>query len=203
MGLTFGNEFTLSPEELTRVIDALGNSYHPEAVTLVHTSLLISPRLIYIDIIPGPQDIDLIDPNFKMQTSHILATMRIVMLSEYGSMAFDLMKKWGLYGHQDVNTIIEKLQEMDENNDKTSPALWASSLVETSIASDGIFQEKSFLEEGIMYEIHLAETALQKAMSVEKMNPFSNSCQNSKDWDDFIESIKRHLNGDFGEDDQA
>ena len=151
--------FLLSDEETDEIFHLLEGEYSKEIIDLVHSALLISPRLIALGAFPYSGEIDLADPSFEIDTFHVAISLRIVGLSKYGLLYQDLLEKSGINGWTDICTVLCAIHRLYEKSliesDVDFPsALWISKFVKLKeyqstfeiFQSDPLFSSDSFDE---------------------------------------------------------
>jgi hypothetical protein len=163
-------EFALSDEEIEHVSSLLEDQYCPEAILWIHQGMLIAPRLISIEVLPGPEVVSLLDPDFRINSVHVATSMRILGLSKYGALYFMLLKKYELKDFQDVNLIVTAMQYAYEKLEKPSAGLWVSTMVDLQKSLSYVFKEEPVFSKDIGTEIDFCDEVLKKAFNVNDLS---------------------------------
>lgn len=157
------NDFVLSEDEAEYISNLLDNKYDMNGILTVHVGMIIAPRLIKNNIIPGPEK-DILDADFLMHTIHVATAMRIFGLNKYGLFYFYMIEKWGINNYKAVNAIIVATRIAYKDSGERSLSLWSSSIIETGKISNKIFS-KNFLfksKNDIYDEMEYYDEAMKK-----------------------------------------
>jgi len=138
-------DFILSKDEAEFICNSLKNRYGKDAISLVHAGMILAPRFIKAEVMPGPKE-NLMDPNFRMQTIHVATSLRIFGLHKFGQMYFFLIEHLGINNAEAINEIIIAFRIAYKASEKKSLSLWASSLIETTKLSDKVFSKEPVFE---------------------------------------------------------
>ena len=159
-------EFALKKEELEFISKVLDDRYPLDAISWIHQGMLVSPRLISIGVLSGPDNVNLLDPDFRISTIHVATTMRILGMSKYGLLYFTVFDQLNIKGWEDVNYIILAMQTVYKKTNQKVPALWLSSIVDLKESNERVFLEDPFLKDTIPDEIDFCDVILQRAFDI-------------------------------------
>lgn len=170
------NQFALTLEDIQEVSAELQGKYSAEVIHLVHVGILLAPRLISLEIVPGPANVDFMDPDFRISSLHVLTTMRMVGLSKYGLMYFSLLENGGLKTWEDLCKIIRTFQRLYTKKEKKGEkltSLWVAHFVELN-CYDGemkLFESAPLFSDTSYEEIEFCEDMMAEAFSVNMVTP--------------------------------
>lgn len=183
------NQFAISPKEITEIYNLTNGQYHPEIIELIHSGLTLSPLFISLKVLPGENDLNILNPNFRINTIHVGISMRILGLSKYGLLFFSLLKKYNINNWDDINIILMYMQDIYQKDEEKSPSLWLSSLVDLKESDNSIFENKPLLKSSMSEEVDFCDTIIHKAFSTK------NALRKKEDKiNTFIEEINKFLN---------
>jgi len=159
-------EFVLSDEELVYISGALDNQYSFDAISWVHQGILVAPRLISMDVLPGSKSAGLLDPDFNMTSLHVVSAIRMMGLSKFGMMYFYLTHHYKLYGWEDVGLIIAAIKYHHDLFEENSSALWVASLVDLKACPDSFFSDAPIFAKTLTDEIDLCDNIMLEAFDI-------------------------------------
>ena len=183
------NQFAISPNKINELYNLTKKQYHPEIIALIHSGIILSPLFISLKILPQENDLNILNPNFRINTIHVGISMRILGLSKYGLLFFQMLEKYNVKNWDDINIILIHMQDMYKKDKRKSPSLWMSSLVDLKESDNSIFKNKPLLKNLMSEEVDFCDEIIHKIFATqyslkEKEDKISK----------FIEEIDKFLN---------
>ena len=193
------NDFILSEDEVEYISNLLNDEFDLNAILLVHIGMVVAPRLIKNNIIPGP-DQNILDPDFLMQTIHVATAMRIFGLNKYGYFYFYMIDKWKLNNCEAINKIIVAIRIAYKDSGERSLSLWPSSIINTCKISDKVFSREPIFEKDkcINDEIDYYDKITKEIFLDDYMNKLGKKIVNVK-LENFFNSIAGIIGKSLGE----
>lgn len=171
--MDLAQQFLLTNEEVVWISKLLGDRYSESVICMVHTGMLFAPRLISMDIIPGPENVDLLDPDFRLDSFHIAATTRILGIAKFGMLFFSITEAGNYRGWDDVNAILSAFQQVHaelEEEELHSAAVWLSTFVDLKVSTDDqVFKLEPIVCEEMWEEMELCETVMLEAADMSSL----------------------------------
>jgi len=119
---------------------------------LVHTAVLLSPRLIHMNYFPK----HLFESVFVFTSKEVAIACRIMLLDKYGMLFGTLLKDWGVTLHKDINNILTAMDSIESSKEITGTVLKVE-------FDDKLIGPDPILDENCFEEIELARVILVAA----------------------------------------
>jgi len=142
----------ITNDEINHVFNLLDEEYDVNAIFLVHTASLFTPRLIHMNYFPKHLFADI----FVFTSKEVAIACRIMLLDKYGMLFGTLLKDWGVSSHKDINKILAAMDNIESSKEITGTILKVE-------FDDNLIGKDPILDEDCFEEIELARIILVAA----------------------------------------